>query len=59
MLAVDALGALKRFFATCRRLTTFRAPYRMRNNWTDIPIGVCTGLAAGWRTLWPQLKYYG
>jgi hypothetical protein len=59
VLVVDALGALKRFFAGCRQLTTFHAPYRVRNNWTDIPIGVCTGPVADWATLWPHLKYYG
>ena len=59
VLVVDALSTLKPYFASCRLLTTYYAPYRVQNNWTDIQIGACTGPVASWRTLWPHLKYYG
>jgi 4-amino-4-deoxy-L-arabinose transferase-like glycosyltransferase len=58
VLAVDALGQLKPYFASCRLLTTYYAPYHVQNNWTDIQIGVCTGPVAGWNTIWPHLKRY-
>jgi 4-amino-4-deoxy-L-arabinose transferase-like glycosyltransferase len=58
VLVVDALGQLKPYFASCRLLTTYYAPYHVQNNWTDIQIGVCTGPVAGWRTIWPHLKRY-
>jgi 4-amino-4-deoxy-L-arabinose transferase-like glycosyltransferase len=41
------------------QLTTYDAPDRVQNDWTDIQIGVCTGPAASWRTLWPHLRHYG
>jgi 4-amino-4-deoxy-L-arabinose transferase-like glycosyltransferase len=59
VLVVDALGQLKPYFASCRLLTTYHAPYGVQNDWTDLQIGVCTGPVAGWHTLWPHLKYYG
>ena len=59
VLVIDALGQLRPYFASCRLLTTFHAPYRVQNNWTGVPIGICTGPAAGWRTLWPNLRHYG
>ena len=59
VLVVDALSQLRPYFASCRLLTTYHAPYQVQNNWTGIQIGVCTGPVAGWRTLWPHLKHYG
>ena len=59
MLVVDALSQLRPYFASCRLLTTYHAPYQVQNNWTDIQIGVCTGPVAGWRAPWPHLKHYG
>jgi hypothetical protein len=59
VLVVDALGQLRPYFASCRRLTTYYAPYHMQNDWTDIQIGVCTGPVASWGTLWPHLRHYG
>ena len=59
MLVVDALGWLRPYFASCHLLTTYYAPYRVRNNWTGIEIGVCTGPVASWSTLWPRLKHFG
>jgi Dolichyl-phosphate-mannose-protein mannosyltransferase len=59
VLAVDALAQLRPYFASCRLLTTYNAPYGVQNNWTDLQIGVCTGPTAGWPTLWPHLKHYG
>ena len=59
VLVVDALGQLKPYFGSCRLLTTYHAPDQVKNDWTDIPIGVCTSPHAGWKTLWPHLKYYG
>ncbi|HEV3289692.1 MAG TPA: hypothetical protein VG123_11925 [Streptosporangiaceae bacterium] len=45
--------------ASCRLLTTYRAPYQVENDWTGIQIAVCTHPLAGWPTLWPHLKHYG
>jgi 4-amino-4-deoxy-L-arabinose transferase-like glycosyltransferase len=59
VLAVDALAQLRPYLASCRLLTTFNPPYGVRNDWTGISIGVCTGPSAGWRTLWPHLRHYG
>ena len=59
VLAVDALGQLRPYFASCRLLATHNPPYQVRNDWTGLQIGVCTGPVAGWRTLWPHLKHYG
>ena len=59
MLAVDALGRLRPYFASCRLLTTYYTPYHVQNDWTDIPIGVCTGPTAAWPALWPHLRHYG
>ena len=59
VLVVDALGQLKPYFASCRRMTTYYAPYGVQNDWTGLQIGVCAGPVASWRTLWPHLKHYG
>jgi hypothetical protein len=58
VLVVDALGRLRRYFASCRLLATYHAPYQVQNDWTPIQIGVCTGPVAAWPTLWPHLKHY-
>ncbi len=58
VLVVDALGQLRPYFASCRLLTTYHAPYHVNNDWTDLQIGVCTGPHAGWHTLWPHLRHY-
>ncbi len=58
VLAVDALGSLRPYFASCRALTTYHAPYQIQNGWMDLRIGVCTRPVAGWRTLWPHLRHY-
>jgi hypothetical protein len=59
VLVVDALGQLRPYFASCRLLTTYHAPYHVNNDWTGLQIGVCTGPQAGWPALWPHLKHYG
>jgi len=59
VLAVDALGQLRPYFASCRLLTSYQAPYHVQNDWTGLQIGVCTGPVAGWPELWPRLKHYG
>lgn len=59
VLVVDALSQLRPYFASCRLLTTYHAPYSVQNDWTDIQIAACTGPVASWHTLWPHLKYYG
>ena len=59
VLVVDALGQLRPYFASCRLLTTYNAPYRVDNDWTGLRIGVCTGPVGSWPTLWPHLKHYG
>ncbi len=59
VLVVDALGQLRPYFASCRLLTTYHAPYGVRNDWTGIGIGICTGPRASWPALWPHLRHYG
>ncbi len=59
VLVVNALGQLRPYFASCRLLTTYHAPYHVNNDWTGLQIGLCTGPHAGWPTLWPHLKHYG
>jgi 4-amino-4-deoxy-L-arabinose transferase-like glycosyltransferase len=59
VLVVDALGWLRPYFAHCRVLTTYHAPYHVPSDFTGLDIGVCTGPAADWRTLWPRLQNYG
>ena len=59
VLVVDALGRLRPYFASCRLLTTYYAPYHVQNDWTGIQIGVCAGPVASWPALWPHLKHYG
>jgi hypothetical protein len=59
VLVVDALGQLRPYFASCHLLTTYYAPYHVQNDWTGIPIGVCTGPDASWHALWPRLRHYG
>ena len=59
MLVVDALASLRPYFASCRVLTTYHAPYRVQNDWTGLQISVCTGADASWPALWPHLKHYG
>jgi hypothetical protein len=58
VLVIDALGWLRPYFARCRVLTTYYAPYHVQNDYTGLQIGVCTGPSAGWRALWPHLKHY-
>jgi hypothetical protein len=58
VLVVDALSRLRPYFASCRLLTTYHAPYQVHNDWTPIQIGVCTGPSGSWHTLWPRLKHY-
>jgi 4-amino-4-deoxy-L-arabinose transferase-like glycosyltransferase len=59
VLAVDALGRLRPYFASCRLLTTYNPPYHVQNDWTSIQIGLCTSPVAGWQALWPRLRHYG
>jgi Dolichyl-phosphate-mannose-protein mannosyltransferase len=59
VLAVDALGMLRPYFASCRLLATYHAPDQVQNDWTDIQIAVCTHPAASWPALWPHLRHYG
>ncbi len=59
VLAVDALGQLRPYFAACKLLMTWNPPYHVSNDWTGIQIGVCTGPTAGWHALWPHLRHYG
>jgi hypothetical protein len=59
VLVVDALTSLRPYFSSCRLLTTYYAPHHVRNDWTGLQIGLCTGATASWPTLWPHLKHYG
>jgi len=58
VLFVDSLGWLRPYFAHCRVLTTYYAPYHVHNDFTGLQIGVCTGPVASWRVIWPHLKHY-
>jgi hypothetical protein len=58
VLVVDALDALRPYFASCRVLTTYNPPYHVQNAYNGMQIGVCTGPKAGWPALWPHLKHY-
>jgi 4-amino-4-deoxy-L-arabinose transferase-like glycosyltransferase len=58
VLVVDAMGQLTPYFAHCRRLGTYNPPDQVKNDWNDLPIGVCTGPVASWQALWPRLKHY-
>ena len=59
VLVVDALGWLRPYFARCRVLTIYYAPYHVPSDFTGLDIGVCTGPVAGWPALWPRLQNYG
>ena len=58
VLFVDSLSWLQPYFAHCRVLSTYDAPYHVHNDFTDLQIGVCTGPMAKWRGIWPHLKHY-
>jgi Dolichyl-phosphate-mannose-protein mannosyltransferase len=58
VLVVDALHQLQPYFASCRVLATYQAPYHVQNDYTGLQISLCTGPVASWRTLWPHLKHY-
>jgi hypothetical protein len=58
VLVINAFAQLKPYFASCRVLATYDAPYQVKNDYTNVQIGVCTGPVASWRTLWPHLKRY-
>jgi hypothetical protein len=58
VLVVDALGQLRPYFARCRLLATHNPPYHVKNDWTGLQIGVCTGPMASWPAIWPHLKHY-
>jgi hypothetical protein len=58
VLVVGALGQLSRYFASCRLLAIFNPPYHVRNDWTDLRVGVCTGPMATWKAIWPYLRHY-
>jgi hypothetical protein len=58
VLVVDAFGALRPYFASCRVLTTWNPPFGVRSDYNGLQIGVCTGPAGSWHTLWPRLKHY-
>jgi 4-amino-4-deoxy-L-arabinose transferase-like glycosyltransferase len=59
VLVVDALGWLRPYFARCRALASYYAPYQVPSDFTGLDIGVCTGPVAGWPALWPHLQNYG
>jgi Dolichyl-phosphate-mannose-protein mannosyltransferase len=58
VLYVDAVGQLKPYFASCRQLAVYNPPDQVKNDWNNIPIGVCTGPTASWHALWPHMKHY-
>lgn len=58
VLAVGTLDVLRPYFGSCRALTTYRTPYQVPSDYSDVPIGVCTRPRHDWRTLWPHLIHY-
>ena len=58
VLAVDALRQLRPYFASCRLLTTYHAPYHVQNDWTPADRGVHRP-GRQLAELWPRLKHYG
>lgn len=58
MLAVGTLDQLRPYFGSCRLHTTYRAPYQVPSDFSEVPIGVCTHPKHDWRTLWPHLIHY-
>lgn len=58
VLAVGTLDPLRPYFGNCRPLTTYRTPYHVPSDYSDVPIGVCTDPRGDWRTLWPHLIHY-
>jgi 4-amino-4-deoxy-L-arabinose transferase-like glycosyltransferase len=58
VLVVDAISALRPWFASCRVLTTYHAPDQLPTDYTPLRIGVCTGPAAAWSAIWPHLRHY-
>ena len=58
VLYVDAAGQLTPYFGSCRQLAVYNPPGQVKNDWNDLAIGVCTGPAGSWKTLWPHMKHY-
>jgi hypothetical protein len=58
VLYVDAAAQLKPYFASCRQLAVYNPPDQVKNDWNDLAIGVCTGPAGSWTTLWPHMRHY-
>lgn len=59
VISVGAAGQLRPYFASCRRLATFRSPQGVDNDENGTPIDVCTGPSGPWSTFWPALRHYG
>ena len=58
VLVIDALSQVRPYFASCRVLTRYRVPYRVRNDYSGLGVALCTGPLASWQALWPRLKHY-
>ena len=57
VLAVDAADQLRPFFAECRNVGTFHAPYRVDNDFTGLDLSLCTGPTMSWTEMWPRLTH--
>jgi hypothetical protein len=57
VLAVDAADELRPYFAQCRTVGTFVAPYRVDNDFNHLDLSLCTGPTADWAALWPHLTH--
>lgn len=57
VLAVNAADQLRPYFAQCRTVDTFVAPYRVDNDFNHLDLSLCTGPTAGWAGLWPHLTH--
>lgn len=58
VLYVAGADQLRPYFAHCHRLSVYNPPHQVKNDWNNLPIGVCTGPTAPWKVLWPKLKHY-
>jgi hypothetical protein len=58
VLYVDSASQLKPYFTSCRQLAVYNPPDHVKNDWNDLPVGVCTGPAGSWVRLWPRLRHY-
>jgi 4-amino-4-deoxy-L-arabinose transferase-like glycosyltransferase len=57
VLAVDAAGQLRPYFAQCLTVDTFVTPYQVDNDFNHLDLSLCTGPTTDWAGLWPHLTH--